>query len=152
MKMSALITTLLVTSAVAFVGISATEATTASKQQRAVKPSVSLMEDKKDAEKKPADDDGASERTPEKLYTEFCSHCHDPGIAGAPPTGDKKWLELAKARGFDTLVKNTIKGVGIMPPRGTCVECSDDELKAAVQYMLDKSKANAGQGEKKKDK
>jgi cytochrome c5 len=27
-----------------------------------------------------------------------------------------------------------------MPPRGTCGNCSDDDLKAAVEYMVENSK------------
>ena len=43
-------------------------------------------------------------------------------------------------KGFDTLVQNTIAGLnGIMPPRGLCVTCSDNQLKAIVEFMLDSS-------------
>lgn len=99
----------------------------------------------KDTPKAPADDDdGAEERTPEKLYVNFCSNCHDPGIAGAPKTGDKAaWDKLIQVRGMDQLVLNTIKGAGLMPPRGACVECTDAEIKAVVQFMLDKANAKS---------
>jgi cytochrome c5 len=41
---------------------------------------------------------------------------------------------------MDTLVQSAIKGLnGIMPPRGLCADCSDDQLKAIVEYMVAES-------------
>jgi cytochrome c5 len=43
-------------------------------------------------------------------------------------------------KGMETLIQNTIAGLnGIMPPRGLCATCSDDQLKAIVEFMLDSS-------------
>ncbi|MGL4930710.1 MAG: c-type cytochrome [Plesiomonas sp.] len=36
---------------------------------------------------------------------------------------------------MDTLQKHAISGINQMPPRGTCTDCSDDEIKAAIEYM-----------------
>ena len=36
--------------------------------------------------------------------------------------------------------QNAIKGVGKMPPKGGNMQLSDDEVKAAVEYMVEKSK------------
>lgn len=81
------------------------------------------------------------DRSPEGLYKSFCSNCHDTGIARAPKTGDTgAWDKLLKARGYDKLVENTVKGIGVMPSRGACVECSDAEIKAVVDFMLKKAK------------
>jgi len=37
-------------------------------------------------------------------------------------------------------VQSTINGLnGMMPARGLCTDCSDEQLKAIVDYMLDQS-------------
>jgi len=39
------------------------------------------------------------------------------------------------ASGLDGLLAKAITGLNAMPPKGTCGECSDAELKAAIQKM-----------------
>jgi cytochrome c5 len=43
-------------------------------------------------------------------------------------------------RGIDDLLMVAIAGKGGMPPKGTCMDCSDNELKSAIQYMIDSAK------------
>ncbi len=74
-------------------------------------------------------------RSGEQIYTTACTSCHGTGVLGAPKFGNKTdWAPRIK-RGIDDLVKVAITGVRSMPPRGTCMDCSDDELKAAIEYM-----------------
>ena len=74
------------------------------------------------------------------IYQASCFGCHGTGALGAPKYGDASaWGERMK-KGTDTLVSNAIAGFNAMPPRGTCAACSDDEIAATVQYMLDNSK------------
>ena len=40
------------------------------------------------------------------------------------------------AKGIDTLYSSTVNGIGMMPAKGTCMNCSDEELEAAVDYMV----------------
>ena len=99
---------------------------------------------KPDAAPKPAGGDeglsGFDDRTPPTLYKEYCSNCHDTGIAGAPRTGDKAaWEKLLAERKLEGLVANTYKGIGIMPKRGTCSLCTEDEIRAVVILMLQKA-------------
>lgn len=71
-----------------------------------------------------------------QVYDKFCTVCHEAGIGGAPKLGDTAaWAERT-AKGMDALWASTINGVNAMPPKGTCMGCSDDELTAAVDYML----------------
>lgn len=73
----------------------------------------------------------------EEVYTKFCFVCHAQGIAGAPKMGDAAaWAERMD-KGMDAIRANTINGINTMPPKGTCMQCSDDELVAAVDYMLE---------------
>ncbi|MCF5387332.1 cytochrome c5 family protein, partial [Pseudomonas syringae] len=46
------------------------------------------------------------------------------------------WEQRAQQKGgLDGLLASTIKGLGIMPPKGTCGDCTNDELKSAIQSM-----------------
>lgn len=73
----------------------------------------------------------------EKLYKSVCLVCHASGIAGAPKEGDKAAWAPYIATGMDAMLKNAITGIGAMPPRGGS-QATDEELKAAIQYMLSK--------------
>jgi cytochrome c5 len=42
-------------------------------------------------------------------------------------------------KGMDELMNSTINGIGMMPAKGTCMNCSDDDLQAAVDYMVESS-------------
>ena len=71
------------------------------------------------------------------VYERFCFSCHAAGIAGAPKTGDSQSWEPRLAKGMDQLLQSTVEGMPPgMPERGLCFECSDDELTAAIDYML----------------
>lgn len=77
---------------------------------------------------------------PEQAYQNSCFACHGTGAAHAPEVGDVIEWEIRLEKGLDTLVQNTINGLnGIMPARGLCVDCSDDDLRAIVEYMLENS-------------
>jgi cytochrome c5 len=76
----------------------------------------------------------------EKTYMQSCFACHNSGAAGAPRVGNAADWSVRLEKGMDVLVANTISGVNAMPPKGLCFTCSDDDLKAVVQYMADKSK------------
>lgn len=80
-----------------------------------------------------------SGRAPEKIYNTYCIACHSTGAAGAPRIGNAKEWKPHIAKGMDTLLKDAIKGIGAMPPRGICTNCSDEELQHTIQYMVDKS-------------
>ncbi|WP_144393091.1 c-type cytochrome [Pleionea sediminis] len=71
------------------------------------------------------------------VYSTYCSACHADGIGGAPKFGDASvWSSRVEASGMEGLVSSVINGKGIMPPKGGCANCSDDELKKAVEHMV----------------
>lgn len=76
----------------------------------------------------------------EKVYNESCQSCHAAGIAGAPKFGDKAAWADRIAQGMETLNNNSINGftgkTGMMPAKGGNAALSDDEVKAAVEYMV----------------
>ena len=79
-------------------------------------------------------------RTGKQVYESVCIACHGTGAAGAPKFGDKVWLELEKKEGMKELVKDAIKGERAMPPKGGCTDCSEEEIRSAVQHMIDSAK------------
>jgi cytochrome c5 len=79
-------------------------------------------------------------KTGEEVYNTSCMACHSTGVGGAPKSGDKAAWKPRIAQGADTLHTHAITGIRAMPPKGTCAACSDDEVKAAVDYMIAHSK------------
>ncbi len=75
-----------------------------------------------------------------EIYDQACHVCHAAGIAGAPGFGDKAAWEPRIAQGMDLLHEHSIKGytgkTGSMPPKGGRLDLSDEDVKAAVDYMV----------------
>ena len=78
---------------------------------------------------------GGQARTGEEIYKQFCSACHATGVAGAPIHGNAEQWAPRIAKGEDALWQSLIHGLNAMPPKGTCMNCSDEELHAALNYM-----------------
>lgn len=84
----------------------------------------------------------ASAKTAEEVYQQSCKACHQGGLAGAPKVSDKAaWTKRMAERGKDGLYKSAIKGLKAMPPKGLCMSCSDEELKATVDYILNSTES-----------
>jgi len=75
----------------------------------------------------------------QKTYDTTCKVCHATGVANSPKLGDKAAWAPRIATGIDAMLAVAIKGKGGMPPKGTCMACTDDELKAAIEYMVSQS-------------
>jgi len=82
----------------------------------------------------------ANAREGKEIYDTKCFTCHATGVAGAPKYGDKAAWGPRIEKGMDALMQTVMNGKNAMPPKGTCMDCSDDELKAAAQYMIDAAK------------
>lgn len=74
----------------------------------------------------------------EERYKSTCSVCHETGVAGAPKFRNAADWKSRMEAGIDGMLKMAIQGKGGMPPRGTCMQCSDEELKLTIEYMLPK--------------
>lgn len=81
-----------------------------------------------------------ADRTGEEVYDKVCKVCHEQGVAGAPKLGDKVAWAPRIATGMDTLLNTVHTGKGAMPPKGTCMDCTEAEFKATVEFMTSKAK------------
>jgi len=83
-------------------------------------------------------------RDGQQVYQVSCVACHDAGIAGAPKLGDKGQWAKRIAKGLDTLYASAVNGVqgsaGAMPAKGGNPALSNAEGKAAVDYIVARSK------------
>lgn len=92
------------------------------------------------ADAKPAADAQTVNPAGEKLYKSTCFACHAAGVAGAPKFGDKAAWAKYIATGEDAMMEVVIKGKGAMPPKGGAANASNEDLLAAVRYMVNAAK------------
>ena len=73
------------------------------------------------------------------IYNNLCAGCHKSGVGGAPMM-DAAGMGARASKGKDLLYKHAIEGfqgdAGVMPARGGNPALNDDQVKAAVDYML----------------
>ena len=74
------------------------------------------------------------------VYNTVCAGCHGAGVLGAPKFGDKAAWAPRIGQGIATLNSHAINGIRGMPARGGAASLSDDEVKGAVEYMVNGSK------------
>lgn len=78
------------------------------------------------------------------IYGKTCALCHAAGVAGAPKPGDAADWGPRIAQGNDVLYKHALEGFtgakGMMPARGGGATLTDDEVKAAVDFMVNQSR------------
>ena len=74
------------------------------------------------------------------VYEANCQACHAAGVAGAPKLGDKAAWAPRIGTGVAALQASAIKGKNAMPPKGGNLSLSDDDVKAAVDYLVSQAK------------
>lgn len=87
----------------------------------------------------PAADSGADLAKGKAVYGGACFVCHATGAAGAPKLGDKALWAPRIAQGMAVLETSALKGKGAMPPKGGRLDISDEDVKAAIAYMVSES-------------
>ncbi|WP_024461829.1 cytochrome c5 family protein [Marinimicrobium sp. LS-A18] len=78
-------------------------------------------------------------RSGEEIYGSACSTCHDAGVSGAPMLGSVDDWASRIEKGSETLYDHAINGFNAMPAMGLCSDCSDEEIQATVDYMVEES-------------
>lgn len=79
----------------------------------------------------------------QSVYEGACLACHGAGVAGAPKFGDAAAWTARIAQGNDVMYEHAIQGyqgeAGYMPAKGGRVDLSDEEVIAAIDYMVENS-------------
>ncbi len=82
----------------------------------------------------------AQEEAGRATYEKYCVMCHQNGLAGAPKFRVViDWQARVAQKKLNGLITSAIEGVNAMPPNGSCMDCTEAELKEAIEYMLPKS-------------
>lgn len=71
------------------------------------------------------------------VYNTYCTACHATGAAGAPIKGDAEQWAPRLAQGMDVLTDHAIQGFNAMPAKGSCMDCTDDEVIAAIKFLTE---------------
>ncbi len=86
--------------------------------------------------------EAAEAMTGQQVYNNVCIACHyPPGVGGAPGLGDSEAWMPRIAQGLDTLNDHALNGyagnTGVMPKKGERLDLSDEEVMAAVKFMVE---------------
>lgn len=88
----------------------------------------------------PGSDEQPTLKRGKQVYVKACIICHQDGKMGAPLNGDgANWYKRLKTSGLTGLYRHTIHGYNSMPVKGACVTCTDNDLIAATDYILNNS-------------
>ncbi|MCY4213514.1 MAG: c-type cytochrome [Gammaproteobacteria bacterium] len=79
----------------------------------------------------------ATELGGQQIYDQFCFACHNTGVGEAPLFGSLEQWQPRIDQGMEQMLAVSLAGRGLMPPMGTCITCSEEEMRAAIQYMVD---------------
>ncbi len=74
-----------------------------------------------------------------ETYNEYCFICHGTGMQDVPQFGDVEHWASRTEKGMEALYNAAIYGVNAMPPMGLCDECTEEQMKEAVDYMVNSS-------------
>jgi cytochrome c5 len=80
-------------------------------------------------------------RTPDVIYQTYCFACHTTGANNAPVLGNVEQWAPRIAKGIDMLYESAITGFnnGAMPPKGLCMDCTNEEIQATVDHIVGQS-------------
>ncbi|MDD3762572.1 MAG: c-type cytochrome [Nevskiales bacterium] len=70
-----------------------------------------------------------------KIYSQTCQGCHSNPASGAPLSGDVAAWAPRLAQGESVLLDHTLSGYKGMPPLGSCMDCSEADFLALIQFM-----------------
>jgi|GEM_PF-1768666 len=73
-----------------------------------------------------------------RKYEKACGICHGVGVAGAPKRGDAESWGTRSEKSIPDLLDSINTGLGAMPPKGMCSDCSQQDFEALIDFMLPK--------------
>lgn len=92
-----------------------------------------------ESQEKAKEEESGGARGGEEVYSAACGSCHDSGAAGAPKFGSSGDWASRLEQDTETLYKHAIEGYNAMPAKGGCSDCSEKEVKNAVDYIVAES-------------
>ncbi|GGO65036.1 c-type cytochrome [Bowmanella pacifica] len=83
-----------------------------------------------------------AQMTPEQmqLLGHNCLQCHAAANTGAPLLGDIQDWQARMQKGREQILKNSIEGIGGMPPMGYCSACTQEDMQVLIDFMLGDAK------------
>ena len=69
------------------------------------------------------------------ILNNTCNICHTAGVAGAPKLDDKEAWASRLEKGDEALLASVKNGLNAMPPMGTCMDCTDEDLATLIGLM-----------------
>jgi len=118
----------------------APQATTQPQQQTGMEEAKEKMKEAHEGMKQMHEGMVAGMEMGKAVYEKTCAACHETGVAGAPRFGDKTAWAPHIAEGIDHLVQMALMGEGAMPAKGGNPALSEEEVRAAVTYMIENSR------------
>lgn len=85
----------------------------------------------------------ANQRSGEMIVTQYCLTCHGRGLYNAPKLDDVAVWQPRLAAGDELLWQSLLHGKQAMPARGSCFDCTDEELRAALTHLLAQVQSNS---------
>ena len=84
---------------------------------------------------------GGAAKDPMTVYQTYCFACHGTGANNAPVLGNAEQWAPRIAKGIDVLYESAINGFnnGLMPPKGLCMDCTNEEIQATVDHIVAES-------------
>ena len=83
----------------------------------------------------------------EVVYNKACIACHMSGVAGAAALSDTPRWEENASKGLIALTKSAMEGYtgkyGVMPEKGTCMDCTEQDMYDAISYMMNEAGVEA---------
>ena len=76
----------------------------------------------------------------EEIVNTACVVCHAQSINGAPIIGNKKMWSKRLPQGEAVLIEHAVNGYELMPAKGGRSDLSDEDVAAAVRYMMSQDK------------
>jgi cytochrome c5 len=82
-------------------------------------------------------------KEPQTVYDTYCFACHATGANNSPLYGNAEAWAPRIAKGMDALYESALNGFNnnVMPPKGLCADCSADDIKATVDYIVKAAQA-----------
>lgn len=79
----------------------------------------------------------AGPREPEAIFNKTCVTCHNGNLPAAPKVGDATAWQPRIDKGDDALFNSVWNGLNAMPAKGMCTDCSEEEIKSTIHYIID---------------